>query len=150
MCRSAGSLHCPAGLQQHAEDTERLPLQDIVASIQCKQPGYRPPPDIRANKRTRKILVPVREHPGCDFVGLILGPRGRTQQRMQAETGASIVLRGNSAVKEGKVAGAGLAEADDTEDLHVLLSADTEDALNRVGCPTAWLVRMVATVMPDA
>jgi hypothetical protein len=38
--------------------------------------------------------VPVKEYPGYPFIGLILGPRGNTQKKLERETGAKIVIRG--------------------------------------------------------
>ena len=110
-------------------------LQDIVTEITRKQPGYRPPPDLRLAKRQRKIFVPVREYPHYNFIGLIIGPRGNTQKRMQQESGAKIALRGRGSVKDGRGARAGLADPADNEDLHVMITADTEDSLNKV---LAW------------
>ncbi len=40
---------------------------------------------------------------GFNFFGLIIGPRGNTQKRMQAETNTKIAIRGRGSVKEGAV-----------------------------------------------
>ena len=45
-------------------------------------------------KRVAKIPVPVKEYPGYPFIGLILGPRGNTQKKLERETGTKIVIRG--------------------------------------------------------
>ena len=74
----------------------------------------------------------MREHPHYNFIGLIIGPRGNTQKRMQQESGAKIALRGRGSVKDGRAGRAGLADPGDNEDLHVLITADTEDSLNKV------------------
>lgn len=42
-------------------------------------------------KVTNKIWVPVKEYPGYPFIGLILGPRGNTQKKLERETGAQIL-----------------------------------------------------------
>jgi hypothetical protein len=43
-------------------------------------------------KVTNKIWVPVKEYPGYPFIGLILGPRGNTQKKLERETGAQILI----------------------------------------------------------
>ena len=143
---SLSRLRCDtqcAGLSQPSQHPQlakrRCLAQDIVTEITRKQPGYRPPPDLRLAKRQRKIFVPVREHPHYNFIGLIIGPRGNTQKRMQQESGAKIALRGRGSVKDGRAGRAGLADPADNEDLHVLITADTENSLNKVHF-TQWLV----------
>lgn len=57
------------------------------------------------------------------------------QKRMEKETGARIVIRGRGSVKEGRMrSGGGAAPYDpaDDEELHVLVTADSEDALDKV------------------
>lgn len=39
--------------------------------------------------------------PGYNFFGLIIGPRGNTQKRLQKETNTRIAIRGRGSVKEG-------------------------------------------------
>ena len=102
-----------------------------MAAITRKQPGYRAPPELRTLRRTKKIPVPVREYPGYNFIGLINGPRGHTQQRMQQESGARITLRGRGSAKEGSQC-AGQADPSDNEDLHVLITAETEESMSKV------------------
>jgi splicing factor 1 len=41
------------------------------------------------------------EYPHHNFIGLIIGPRGNTQKRMQQETNTKIAIRGRGSVKEG-------------------------------------------------
>ena len=54
----------------------------------------------RPRKKERKIFIPVRQYPQTNFIGLIIGPRGNTQQRMQRETNTKIAIRGRGSVKE--------------------------------------------------
>lgn len=37
----------------------------------------------RPAKKWKKIWIPQKEYPGTNFIGLIIGPRGNTQKRMQ-------------------------------------------------------------------
>jgi len=46
-------------------------------------PNYKPPTDYRPEKKYRKLRIPIDEYPGYNFIGLIIGPRGNTQKRME-------------------------------------------------------------------
>lgn len=46
-------------------------------------PTFKPPPDYRPEKKYRKLRIPQEEYPGYNFIGLIIGPRGNTQKRME-------------------------------------------------------------------
>ena len=104
--------------------------QTLIETLMKKSAGYRPPPDYRPRKKFRKIYIPVKEHPGYNFFGLIIGPRGNTQKRMQKETNTRIVIRGKGSVKEGS---SRTATRDDNEDdeMHVLVSGETDDDVDR-------------------
>lgn len=73
----------------------------------------------------KKIYVPVKEHPGVNFLGLLIGPRGATQKQLQASTGAIILIRGRGAQKEGT---APSGNPDDDDELHVSIEG-TEEAV---------------------
>ena len=62
--------------------------------------------------------------------GLVIGPRGNTQKRLQMETGARIAVRGRGSEKEG--AKAKFSEGQD-DDLHVHICADTIEKVDKVG-----------------
>jgi splicing factor 1 len=70
----------------------------------------------------------VKDFPGYNFIGLIIGPRGNTQKRMEKETGAKIVIRGKGSVKEGRLQQKHDLKPDpsENEDLHVLVEAETQ------------------------
>ena len=117
----------------HAAHTDQiLCLQAIVTELMKVSPGFKPPPEFRPAKKNRKILVPVQQYPGYNFIGLIIGPRGNTQKRMQQESGAKIALRGKGSVKDGRAGRAGFDPAEN-EELHVLITADTDESLEKVG-----------------
>ncbi|OVA14091.1 RNA recognition motif domain [Macleaya cordata] len=103
--------------------------QAIISRLIQKNPAFRsPPPEPKPPKFYKKLYIPVREYPGYNFVGLIIGPRGNTQKRMEKETGAKIVLRGKGSVKE-KV-GQKKPDPSDNDDLHVLVEADNQKSLD--------------------
>jgi len=88
-------------------------------------PNFKPPLDYRPiqTKKNRKIYIPMKEYPDYNFIGLIIGPRGLTQKQMEKESGCKIAIRGRGSVKEGK----GKPTAADDEELHVLITGDTEE-----------------------
>lgn len=116
-------------------------------------PGYRPPRGYitrpaRASKVTDKVYIPTKEFPGVNFIGQLLGPRGRSLADMSTHSGANIVIRGKGSVKEGRQGrdqrpsrhphyhrGAAGQEPMDTNDpnepLHCLITADTKDKVDR-------------------
>eukprot|EP01018_Ginkgo_biloba_P016462 Gb_41039 [translate_table: standard] len=105
--------------------------QDIIAQLIRKNPSFQPPLDYKQLKLYKKLYIPVKEYPGYNFIGLIIGPRGNTQKRMEKETGAKIVIRGKGSQKEGRSQQKWDTKPDpsDNEDLHVLLEADNYKSL---------------------
>jgi far upstream element-binding protein len=87
--------------------------------------------------QSKKVYVPVREHPEINYlgffsyislltlfclftpssswIGLLIGPRGRSQKELEQRTGARIYIRGRGSQKEFTQAG----HPDDDDDLHV-------------------------------
>ncbi|KAJ7539606.1 hypothetical protein O6H91_11G101400 [Diphasiastrum complanatum] len=107
--------------------------QEIIAELIKKNPAFKPPPDYKPPKLYKKLYIPGKEYPGYNFIGLIIGPRGNTQKRMERETGAKIVIRGKGSIKEGRILQKRDMKPDpsENEDLHVLVEADTQDALEK-------------------
>ncbi|KAK1264528.1 KH domain-containing protein [Acorus gramineus] len=108
---------------------ERL---EIISQLIKKNPAFKPPADYRPPKLHKKLYIPMKEYPGYNFIGLIIGPRGNTQKRMEKETGAKIVIRGKGSVKEGRLQQKRDLKPDpsENEDLHVLVEAETQEALD--------------------
>jgi hypothetical protein len=103
-------------------------LGDALLQLKLQADGLAPSAAIPAmggagGKFTFKIDVPV-DDPEMNYLGLLLGPKGETQKRMQAESGAKILIRGKGSSKDGN------DEAPD-EPLHVLISAESEESLNK-------------------
>ncbi|XP_072968355.1 uncharacterized protein [Typha angustifolia] len=86
------------------------------------------PPSNEPLKLSKKIYIPERDYPGYNFVGLIIGPRGRRQKMMEKETGARISIRGKSSLMEGKrrYYKDKKPELWKNEDLHVYIEADSQ------------------------
>mmetsp|Transcript_5793 Transcript_5793/g.16274 ORF Transcript_5793/g.16274 Transcript_5793/m.16274 type:complete len:577 (+) Transcript_5793:111-1841(+) len=98
----------------------------LIEELIKKSPTFRPPPDYRPQKKQRKIFIPEKEYPGYNFIGLIIGPRGNTQKRMQKETNTKIAIRGKGSVKEG-AARDPKYDYGEEEELHVLIQGDTQE-----------------------
>lgn len=76
-----------------------------------------------------KLILP--DHPTSGgplgMVGVVIGPRGRTQKRMQAETGTSIIVRGKGTRKPGDSA----RDESDDEPPHILIRGPTTQSLDK-------------------
>uniref|UniRef100_A0AAV1UK97 Branchpoint-bridging protein n=1 Tax=Peronospora matthiolae TaxID=2874970 RepID=A0AAV1UK97_9STRA len=92
-------------------------------------PLFRPPADYTRQKLNRKIYIPYRDFPSYNFIGLIIGPRGNTQKRMERETNCKIAIRGKGSVKEGSKGKK--MNGDEDDDLHVLITGDREEDLDQ-------------------
>jgi splicing factor 1 len=87
---------------------------------------------MKPTKRTaEKILIPVADYPEINFMGLIIGPRGNTQKRMEQETGCKISIRGKGA-HDKKARREGRVDPDENEPLHVLITCSQgEEGLDK-------------------
>ncbi|TDH65766.1 hypothetical protein CCR75_006514 [Bremia lactucae] len=103
--------------------------REIIDELMKTNPLFRPPADYTRQKLHRKIYIPIREFPSYNFIGLIIGPRGNTQKRMERETNCKIAIRGKGSVKEGSKGKKMIA--DENDDLHVLITGDREDEIER-------------------
>ncbi|XP_057952253.1 splicing factor-like protein 1 [Malania oleifera] len=125
--------------------------QELISQIIKKNPTFKPPPDYRPPKLHKKLFIPMKEYPGYNFIGLIIGPRGNTQKRMEKETGAKIVIRGKGSVKEGRLQQKRDLKPDpsENEDLHVLVEADTQDSLDAAAGMVEKLLQPVDEVLNE-
>lgn len=110
-------------------EAERLALVDrAIRSI----PGYKPPADFnRPQRNQEKIYIPVNDYPEINFIGLLLGPRGKTLKQMEEDSGARIAIRGKGSVKEGKGRTDIPFQSSMEEDLHCVITADNEEKVQR-------------------
>ena len=124
---------------------------EIISQIIKRNPAFKPPADYRPPKLQKKLYIPMKEYPGYNFIGLIIGPRGNTQKRMERETGAKIVIRGKGSVKEGRLQQKRDLKPDpsENEDLHVLVEADTQDALDAAAGMVEKLLQPVDEVLNE-
>uniref|UniRef100_A0A1D1XPF3 Branchpoint-bridging protein n=1 Tax=Anthurium amnicola TaxID=1678845 RepID=A0A1D1XPF3_9ARAE len=125
--------------------------QEIISQLIRKNPAFRPPADYRPPKLQKKLYIPMKEYPGYNFIGLIIGPRGNTQKRMEKETGAKIVIRGKGSVKEGRLQQKRDLKPDpsENEDLHVLVEAETQESLEGAAAMIEKLLTPVDEVLNE-
>ncbi|KAL3521523.1 hypothetical protein ACH5RR_019672 [Cinchona calisaya] len=96
----------------------------IISKLVKKNPTFKTPPKPKLTKLSKKLYIPVKEYPTYNFIGLIIGPRGNTQKKMEKETGAKIYLRGKGAENSEKRGPTG------NEDLHVRVEADNKKSFD--------------------
>lgn len=109
---------------QRIRDKLQLERHALIQEAIKMNSKFKAPSDYTpvSTKIYQKIPIPVEKYPEYNFVGLIIGPRGNTQKRMEKETGAKIVIRGKGSTKEGKNK---QKQPWDDEPLHVMITADT-------------------------
>ncbi|GHJ89204.1 hypothetical protein NliqN6_5606 [Naganishia liquefaciens] len=97
-------------------------------------PNFRPPMEYQMLKRNtrpqEKVYIPKDEFPEINFFGLLVGPRGNSLKKMEAESGAKISIRGKGSVKPGKERNDQYGN-DEHEELHCLVMADSQDKVDR-------------------
>ncbi|XP_046849731.1 protein quaking-like isoform X1 [Xenia sp. Carnegie-2017] len=90
-----------------------------------------PPSNGNIVKLTEKVFAPVKEFPKFNFVGRIIGPRGLTLRKIEAETGCKLLVRGKGSMKDKKMEEEKRGQPNYEhleEDLHVLIAVeDSED-----------------------
>lgn len=77
----------------------------------------------------KKVYIPNREYPDVNFLGLLIGPRGRTQKELESRTGARILIRGKGSQKGGEYSGPS-GNPDDDDEQHVSIEG-TEEAVSK-------------------
>lgn len=75
-------------------------------------------------KLKKKIFIPKSSE--INYVGLLIGPKGTYQKRLEQQTGCKILIRGKGTQKEGNP-----PQPDDHEEKHVLIIGDSEEKLIR-------------------
>ena len=81
-------------------------------------------PPMDSMKIKKKIYIPKK--PGINYVGLLIGPKGTYQKRLQQQSGCKILVRGKGTQKEGMP-----QQPDDNEEKHVLIIGDNEENIKR-------------------
>ena len=119
---------------------------DLLEQLMELNPAFKPAAAQTGGmrrKRTQKIPIPIDQHPGYNFIGLIIGPRGKTQKELEAKTNCKIAIRGKGSVKEGARGGKVYDGMD--EELHVLIAGDTQADVDKA----SELVKQMLVVIDD-
>ncbi|KAF2076860.1 hypothetical protein CYY_001827 [Polysphondylium violaceum] len=116
--------------EQRVKDKLQKERHGLIQIAQQVNPSYKPPSDYTPphEKKTCKIYIPIKDHPEYNFIGLIIGPRGNTQKKLEKESGAKIAIRGKGSSRDGK---ATKVQYQENDELHVLLTADTQEQLDK-------------------
>ena len=72
---------------------------------------------IDSNKVRKKVYIP--QNTGINYIGLLIGPKGLYQKKLEESTQCKILIRGKGSQKEGQP-----PQPDDHEEQHVLIIAD--------------------------
>lgn len=136
----SGSMDDDSPAAQESSDqksTEKLELElerrEIIGELLKLNPSYKAPPDYKPLLKEDKVAIPIKEYPGRNFIGLLFGPAGDTQKRLEKETGAKIRVYGTKAdtKKEIEITSSDGNEGhDDYEELFVLVIAETYDKVD--------------------
>jgi splicing factor 1 len=104
--------------------------QDLLEKLMSLNPSVRNNSLFR-RKRTNRVPIPIEKHPNYNFIGLIIGPRGKTQKELEAKTGCKIAIRGKGSVKEGaRGRRDGKVMDGDDEPLHVVITGDDQGSVD--------------------
>lgn len=77
-----------------------------------------------SSKIKKKIYLP--KSTGVNYIGLLIGPRGLYQKRLEEESGCKILIRGKGSQKEGSA-----PQPDDDDEQHVLIIGDSTESVRR-------------------
>ena len=103
---------------------------DILEEIMQMNPAARKS-GLFKRKRTNKIRIPIEQHPTYNFIGLIIGPRGKTQKDLEAKTGCKIAIRGRGSVKVGaRGRRDGKLIEGENDPLHVVITGDDQKSVD--------------------
>ena len=123
-----------------AIEKERAAAMDELVTL---NPALRPANYVE-RKLTRKHYIPVKDFPTYNFIGLIIGPRGRTQKEMERDTGCKISIRGRGSVKSGRGGRRDGKPSDDEHDeLHVLITGKDDAMMDKASDLVEKLLRPI-------
>ncbi|KAI3325774.1 eukaryotic type KH-domain (KH-domain type I) [Xylariaceae sp. AK1471] len=149
---------------RHQRYRQRLEEErhSLIHTAMTTIPGYRAPsgyvprwgPGVMIKE---KVYIPVKEFPEMNFIGQLLGPRGRSLANMNMQSGANIVIRGKGSVKEGRgrdrARAHGRFESDnyqDNEPLHCFLTADTHEKIEKAKSLVQGVIETIVTTPEHA
>eukprot|EP00049_Salpingoeca_infusionum_P014027 m.261204 g.261204 ORF g.261204 m.261204 type:complete len:305 (+) comp15575_c1_seq8:108-1022(+) len=124
-------LPCEAEEQSHpAHSHEYVDQAVAVAGKEVAKEQTLHEPQVVHAALTAKVPIPHKEYPHVNFLGLLIGPRGKTLANLEKETSCKLLIRGRGSVKagRGRVVGHDGVEG---EPLHCLVQASCPRHLKR-------------------
>lgn len=85
------------------------------------------PPDYRPPKMFRKIFIEHEDACGTNYIGMVIGPGGRTQKFLEQKTGCKISIRGEGANNKGRTYEKQEAS---NEQLHIFIQGETDEQVD--------------------
>lgn len=120
-------------LEKQASRILELERREAIGEILQLDPSYKAPADYKPLQKEAKVLIPIKEYPSYDFIGLLFGPANDTHKRLEKETGAKIRVFGTKADTGEKVEVI-TSDGPNThrayEELHVHVSSDTHEKVD--------------------
>jgi len=127
--------------------------QSLISQTAQVMPNYHPPAGFRyttPSRITEKLYIPVKDFPEVNFIGQILGPRGRSLTETATASGATIALRGKGSIKEGRGRANSKLRDDMNEPLHCLITADSQAKVDKAKSLLKETIEMAITTPEHA
>jgi len=106
---------------------------NYITKLKVLDPTYQPPAcfQYKNSKLEDRVEVPQDEYPQYNFMGLILGPRGNSLEKIKQKYNCKIIVKGRGSLKEGmtglKKDGSKFDSLD--EPMHVVINGPTPEAV---------------------
>ncbi|VFR02799.1 unnamed protein product [Cuscuta campestris] len=110
-----------------------LERREAIGELLILNPNYRPPAGYKPVQKEAKIPIPIKEHPGYNFLGMIFGPVSDTHKRLEKEIGAKVRVYGIKADTGQKVE---ITSSDENEtcsiykEMYIQVLADTYEKVD--------------------
>jgi len=141
--------------QRHRERLENE-RHSLIHTAMRIIPNYRAPQGYvhRAGRPflKEKVYIPAKDFPEVNFIGQLLGPRGRSLADLNTRSEATIAIRGKGSVKDGRARERGrqISYKDQDEPLHCLIMADTREKVDRAKELVLGVIEIACTTPEQA
>jgi len=118
---------------------------NYITKLKVLDPTYQPPAcfSYKNSKLEDRVEVPQDEYPQYNFMGLILGPRGNSLEKIKQKHNCKIVVKGRGSLKDGmtglKKDGSKFDNLD--EPMHVIINGPTPEAVKEASDHIRKLVK---------
>ncbi|KAJ5067767.1 splicing factor 1 [Anaeramoeba ignava] len=104
--------------------------EEIIEKINEMKPEFTLPKEMELSKPKirAKVYIPQLERPDINFMGLLIGPRGKTIKELQLSTNTKISIKGRGSDKHNQ----GIINPfSDEEEMHALIIGDDEESVEK-------------------